>query len=147
MATRDEVYCKFGLAAEAAQLFETELSTVLLAARGLEKGWYTQPDADNARKALNEINAYTLGALLKQLKASMNLDDALKDKFGSALKARNRLSHGFFEQHNFRIQTDRGRDIMIADLEILHDELFQAWQSAAAISHAVVDWAKKLKVE
>jgi hypothetical protein len=37
MASRDDLYCKFGVTAEAAQLFETELGTLLLAARGLRK--------------------------------------------------------------------------------------------------------------
>ena len=38
MATREEVYAKFGLTAEAAQLFETELGTILLAREGEERG-------------------------------------------------------------------------------------------------------------
>ena len=34
MATRDDLYAKFGATAEAAQLFETELGTLLLVASG-----------------------------------------------------------------------------------------------------------------
>ncbi len=40
MATREEVYQKFGVTAEAAQLFETELGTLLLGAQGVNNGWY-----------------------------------------------------------------------------------------------------------
>ncbi|MFN4020896.1 MAG: hypothetical protein ACK4IC_10305 [Erythrobacter sp.] len=55
-----------------------------------------------------------------------------------ALNARNRLSHGFFERHNFRIQTSEGRAKMVADLEQLHAELFTAWQVASSITEAMV---------
>ena len=56
------------------------------------------------------------------------------DRFASALRVRNRLNHGFFERHNFRIQTDEGRDAILADLEDLHDELFNAWQIAGTMT-------------
>ena len=134
MATRDELYGKFGIAAEAAQLFETELSTLLLAARGLEKGWHVAPDPESARKALDDIDASTLGMMLRHLKRATTIDDVITDKFASALKARNRLMHGFYERHNFKIQTDEGRDVMMADLEKLHDELFHAWQLASTMT-------------
>ena len=39
VATRDELYAKFGVTAEAAQLFETELGPLILCVRGLEEGW------------------------------------------------------------------------------------------------------------
>ena len=92
MAIRDELYAKFGITAEAAQLFETELGTLILSLCGLES------------------------------------------RFSSALRARNRLIHGFYERHNFKIQTDAGRDEMIADLEAIHEELFQAWQVAGVLT-------------
>lgn len=38
MADRHELYAKYGIAAEAAQLFETELGTLLLGLRGLDEG-------------------------------------------------------------------------------------------------------------
>ncbi|WP_159587736.1 hypothetical protein [Chelativorans xinjiangense] len=134
MATRDEVYAKFGITAEAAQLFETELGTLLLCARGLRNGWHVTPDGERAQAALNDINRSTLGRLLTTLKKHIDLGDDLEDRFASALQARNRLNHGFFEKHNFRIQTDEGRDAMLADLESLHDELFNAWQIASAMT-------------
>ncbi len=134
MATRDEIYAKFGITAEAAQLFETELGTLLLWAHGLGNGWHVTPDGGRAQAVLNDIDRSTLGQLLITLKKHVGLDDQLEDRFASALKARNRLNHGFFERHNFRIQTDEGRDVMFADLEKLHDELFNAWQVASAMA-------------
>lgn len=134
MATRDELYAKFGITAEAAQLFETELGTLLLCARGLESGWHIVPDGASGRDLLREIDRSTLGGLLTKLKRHVEIDDDLSARFASALAARNRLNHGFYERHNFKIQTDEGRDVMMADLEALHDELFTAWQLAGAIT-------------
>lgn len=145
MATRDEVYCKFGIAAEATQLFETDLNTLLLAAHGLNEGWHVQPNTEAAQKMADTLDAATLGTLLKKLngKSPVQIDDALERRFASALRARNRLTHGFYERHNFRIRTDEGRDKMIADLEKLHAELFQAWQIAHHMMSVIVDQVKK----
>lgn len=136
VATRDELYAKFGATAEAAQLFETELGTLLLGARGLTHGWHVEPDGESALKLLRDIDRSTLGQLLAKLKDCFKCDDAVTAKFASALKARNRLNHGFYERHNFAIQTDGGRDAMVADLEALHQELLEAWQIAGAITSA-----------
>jgi hypothetical protein len=51
--------------------------------------------------------------------------------------------HGFYERHNTRIQTDAGRDKMLEDLELLHAELFQAWQMASAMSKVVIERLKR----
>lgn len=134
MAARDELYAKFGITAEAAQLFETELGTLLLCAWGLESGWHVVPDGASGRDLLHEIDRSTLGGLLTKLKRHVEIDDDLSARFASALAARNRLSHGFYERHNLKIQTDEGRDVMMADLEALHDELFTAWQLAGAMT-------------
>lgn len=130
MATRNELYAKFGITAEAAQLFETELGTLILGLRGLENGWHLVADGERAREALDEIDRSTLGRLLSTLKKHATLETDLETRFASALQARNRLMHGFYERHNFKIQTDAGRDEMIVDLEALHEELFAAWQLA-----------------
>lgn len=137
MATREELYAKFGVTAEAAQLFETELGTLLLAISALENGWHLTPDPVKARKTLDQIEAHTLGRLLGVLREKVAFDEGLGERFASALKSRNRLNHGFYERHNFKIQTDEGRDAMIADLGELHEELFQAWQVASAMTNAL----------
>ena len=63
----------------------------------------------------------------------------LETQLASAIKARNRLIHGFYERHDFRIQSEEGRDLMIADLELLHDELLRAWKIAGAMTTLVLD--------
>lgn len=147
MATRDEVYAKFGITAEAAQLLETELGTLLLCARGLQNGWHVIPDGERAQVALEQIDRSTLGRLLTTLKKHIELSDDLADRFASAFQARNRLNQGFFEKHNFKIQTDEGRDQILADLESLHDELFQAWQIASAMTAIAMQAIKEYTPE
>lgn len=149
MATRDEVYCKFGITAEAAQLFETDLNTLLLAARGLNEGWHVRPNPEAAKKMADHLDAATLGTLLSNLKGNgiVQIDQNSRDRFASALKARNRLVHGFYERHNNRIQTDKGRDKIIADLEAIHTEMFTAWQVAQAMMiFATEQFRKQAKV-
>ena len=68
------------------------------------------------------------------MKKCVGLDDGLTDRFASALQTRNRLFHLFYESHNFKIQTDEGRDAMMADLEAIHVELFDAWQIAGKMT-------------
>lgn len=104
----------------------------MLAVSGVGNGWHVTPDPTKARKALAQIEAHTFGRLLGVLKGKVDLDEHLTERFASALKARNRLNHGFYERHNFKIQTDEGRDAMIAELEELHEELFRfgAWLRA-----------------
>lgn len=134
MATREDVYCKFGLAAEAGQLFETELGTLLLFAKGLKGGWHISPKPDDGLKLLRDIEKQTLGRLLGNVKDVMAFDEGLEVMLAAALKARNRLNHGFFERHHFRIQTDDGRDMMWHELEELHTEMFEAWQVVSAMT-------------
>lgn len=143
MASRDELYAKFGITAEAAQLFETELGTLLLCLQAQREGWHEAPNGTAARAFLDQIDRKTLGRLLADVKSHVRFEDGAEEFFTSALNARNRLTHGFFERQNFRIQTDDGRDKMVADLEELHTELFAAWQVASALSKAVADELRK----
>lgn len=143
MATRDQLYQKFGVAAEAAQLFETELGTLMFGARTIENSWHVTQNSDEAKKALEEISSFTLGRLIKKIQKHITFDDDLEVQLQSALSARNRLFHGFFEKHNFKIQTNEGRDKMIEDLETLHSELFNAWQIAGAMTTAMTSILSK----
>ncbi|QQM28870.1 hypothetical protein JET14_10930 [Martelella lutilitoris] len=145
MATRDELYAKFGITAEAAQLFEVELGSLLLCARAIEQDWSFKADPDKARKLLRDIDRSTLGHLLRSLEKCVVLDDGLADRFASALHTRNRLFHRFYESHNFKIQTDAGRDGMMSDLEAMHVELFNAWQIASSMTATATAFLLRLR--
>lgn len=145
MATRNELYAKFGITAEAAQLFETEIATLLLFASSIENGWHVTPDQVSARRTLDQIEAHTLGRMIGVLKGKVAFDEDLAERLASGLKARNRLNHGFYERHNFKIQTNEGRDVMIADLEELHEELFQVWRTASDLTTIMAELVTKLR--
>ncbi|MEO0410489.1 MAG: hypothetical protein AAF221_01445 [Pseudomonadota bacterium] len=131
MAERHEMYAKYGIAAEAAQLFETELGTLLLCLQALGEGWHLRPDGVASRQFLNTIDRSTLGKLLNNLKRHIEIEGDVDKSFSAALQSRNNLMHGFFERHNFGIQTKEGSKVMIAELDELHDTLFSAWQTAS----------------
>ena len=54
--------------------------------------------------------------------------------FELALRARNRLNHGFFERHNFAIFAEGGREAMIAELEVIHIQIVAAYDIAQPAS-------------
>jgi hypothetical protein len=130
MATREDVYAKFGIAAEAAQLLETALGTVLLGLQASKQGWHLSPKPEEAWAFLDRVEKSTLGSLLHGVRVHATFEGDLPDVFFAALKTRNRLMHGFYERHATNIQTDEGRDEMLADLEEMHTKLFNAWQLA-----------------
>lgn len=146
MASREEVYAKFGLAAEAAQLFETELGTMLLALKGQERGWHLQANPEEAAKFYDELNRRTLGQILAGLRQRIDLDEHGAETFDRALRARNRLNHGFFERHDFAIFAEAGRDAMLDELETLHSQLTEAYKVAQHAATRLVARVQATKV-
>ncbi len=129
MLTLDDVYRKFGETAEAAQLLETELGTMLLIIRAADEGLFTQPDSVRAFDILQAIDRHTLGQLLKGLKSKTRSLDMLEQLLWDALQARNCLLHSFYRKHNFHRNSEEGRKIMIDDLNSLHDILLGAYKA------------------
>ena len=126
MPTLDDIYRKFGEAAEAAQLIETELATLLLSVQGLDEGLLIEPNPARATELLATLNRHTLGQLLKSLNNKTQSLDKLDSLLSKALKERNRLFHSFYRQHNFRRNSNEGRLVMLNDLESVHDALLNA---------------------
>lgn len=138
MPSLDDVYRKFGEASEAAQLLETELGNLLLEIDVDREDLIRNPDSKRARDLVANINSHTLGSLLKQLtgkKSITPLEDVLKD----ALEERNRLTHSFFRQHNFRRNSEQGRAMMLADLEAIRTKLLEAYKALLLLSGIDVD--------
>jgi hypothetical protein len=137
--TLDEVYRKFGETAEAAQLLETELGTMLLTIRASDEGLFGQPNQTLAEEILRTIDRQTLGQLLKNLKGSNQSFDDLEPVLWKALEERNRLSHSFYRQHNFRRNYDEGRGLMLRDLEAIHEALLNAYKAVMLLSGVDLD--------
>lgn len=134
MPTLDDVYRKFGEAAEAAQLIETELGTLLLLARGVDEGLLDKPNPARASDILDTINRHTLGQLIKNLNTTTQSLDRLDSLLTSAREERNRLFHTFYRGHNFRRNSDEGRALMLSDLESIHDALLRAYKAIMLLS-------------
>jgi len=139
MPTLDDVYQKFGFASEAAQLLETELGTLLLMIGAIEKDLVENPDKQEASDLYNKINKKTLGQLLGGIQKSTLSVEHLEELLSKALKERNRLAHSFYRQHNFRRNSDEGRQIMLDDLEGIHEALLEAYKAVLLLSGIDLD--------
>ncbi|MDP3699276.1 MAG: hypothetical protein Q8R72_00055 [Hylemonella sp.] len=134
MPTLDEVYAKFGEAAEAAQLLELELGNSLIFAAVDLHGLAKIRSKSLGRKLIGEIDRKTLGQLLASLRKSAPPPPELEAELAVALSERNRLNHSFYRQHNFRRNSDEGRTIMMADLQVIHERILGAYTSLMIFS-------------
>ena len=142
MHSLDDIYRKFGEASEAAQLLETELGTILLETHAIDSDLLSGERREEAAEILKSINKSTLGQVLKRIgEKTPNLEQAT-ELFARALAERNRLSHSFFRQHNFRRNSGDGRAVMLADLESIHRTLLEAYKVALAVSGIDLDSAQ-----
>jgi hypothetical protein len=140
--TLDDVYRKFGEVSEAAQLIETELGTVLLFLGAVDEGLITptlEVDGKRAADLLGRINRQTLGQLIRSTKRHTEELNQLEPLLSTALEERNRLSHHFYRQHNFRKSSDEGRALMLRDLESIHDTLIEAYKALMLLSGTDLD--------
>ena len=134
MATLDDVYRKYGEVSEAAQLLETQLGNLLLSHKCIEAGLLEGPDPAKATAIYRQITKQTLGRLIQCPDTITDTNVDLDDLLRGALAARNRLTHSFFLQHNFRRNSDDGRDVMLRDLEVTHDILLAAYDAVLLVS-------------
>ena len=139
MLSFDDVYRKYGEVSEAAQLLETELGTILFVSGAMDLNLIKKPDQDAATTLYHSINRKTLGQLLKSVKNTSESVEHLEGLLSNALKERNRLAHSFYRQHNFRRNTEEGRQLMLEDLEQMHDVLLDAYKAVMRLSAIDLD--------
>lgn len=128
LPTLDDVYRKFGEASEAAQLLETELGTLLLWEQAIAED-LRGDDGIRATEIMWGINRQTLGTLIKNAKGKSQPVEGVAALLERALRKRNRLSHSFYRQHNFRRNSGEGRAVMMTDLEAIHDGILEAYKA------------------
>jgi hypothetical protein len=92
-----------------------------------------------AEEILNSINSQTLGQLVKGLGEKLPLTDNLDQLFSIPLSERNGLSHHFYRQHNIPRNSESGREIMLKDLELIHEILLNAYKAALLVSRTDID--------
>jgi hypothetical protein len=139
MPTLDDVYRKFGEAAEAAQQLETELGTMLFAARCIDEGLLENRDGTRSASILDSINRRTLGQLLKSLNEHSKWLDTLDSLLVRARDERNRLTHSFFREHNFRRNSGEGRSLMMQDLEAIYSVVLDAYKAVMLLNESDLD--------
>lgn len=139
MPSLEDVYQKFGFVSEAAQLLETELGTILFRSGAVEQNLFEAQDPDAAYKLYCNINRKTLGQLLKGVKNTSVSVVHLEELLSKALKERNRLSHSFYRQHNFRRNSEDGCKVMLDDLENIHEVLLEAYKAVMLSSGIDLD--------
>jgi hypothetical protein len=102
--------------AEALQLIQTQLGTVLLLVCAASDHLFAnRPDRTRTKSRTQPI-------------------DELETLLQRALTERNRLSHSFYRQHNFRRNSDEGRALMLKDLESIHDTLLNAYKAVLLLT-------------
>ncbi|MDJ0709574.1 MAG: hypothetical protein QNJ14_04240 [Woeseiaceae bacterium] len=134
MPTIEDVYWKFGFVSEAAQLLETELGTLLFRSGAIEAGLFESPDHDKAWELLQLVNRKTLGQLIRSLGSTDYSVDDLEELMTKALRERNRLTHSFYRQHNYRRNSEDGCAVMLEDLESIHETILDAYKAVMKLS-------------
>lgn len=134
MPTLNDVYCKFGFVSEAAQLLELELGSLLFRSGATKENLFDAPNPEAALRLINGINKQTLGMLFRNAKMAVGRLAEVETLLERAVAARNRLSHSFYRQHNFRRNTEEGRSVMLDDLELLHNEILDAYKALMLLS-------------
>jgi hypothetical protein len=100
---------------------------------------FTEPNPELAADLFSTINRHTLGQLIRRINSTAQSLDALESLFSKALEERNRLSHSFYRQHNFRRNSDEGRALMLKDIESIHDTLLRAYKAVMLLSGVDLD--------
>jgi hypothetical protein len=146
LTTLNDVYWKFGFASEAAQLLETELGTALLLAEAVEKNLLAKRDPKTAAEVYQRIDRMTLGQIISALKKwkggalPPGIDfTVIEPLLAAALDARNQLQHSFYRRHNFRRNSEEGRELMLADLESIHEAILDAYKAVLLLSGTDLD--------
>jgi hypothetical protein len=134
MPTLNDVYCKVGFVSEAAQVLEIELGNLLFRSGAAEQNLFDGQNPEAALRLINGINQQTLGRLFHNAKTKVERLAEVEELLERAVAARNRLSQSFYRQHNFRRNTDDGRTVMLDDLELLHNEILNAYKALMSLS-------------
>lgn len=69
----------------------------------------------------------------------MTVDENIETTLAEDLKIRNELIHSFYWKHNFKIESDEGRDVMMEDLENMHITLLNAYQLSQGMAGVMMN--------
>lgn len=135
-----DLYARFGIASEAAQVQEMEAGNLAIAylAVIVDTAKITPAETEVLRAVINDLNRKTVGAMFRLLKEFSTIDQAIRDILDKALERRNYLTHRFFRTHNFAIQSEAGRAAMIEELDQILADLQMGHQMLDAMTNSAL---------
>ena len=130
---------EFGQAAEMAQVMEMAAGNLALAYVSLafDPATITDEERQIFKDVINDVNSRTLGNLLKQISKICSVSEGIESSIKEALKKRNYLIHNFFRTHNFAINSQEGRETMIAELRDIFKALNRANSILSGMTHTL----------
>ena len=140
----NDVYRKFGEVAEAAQLLESRLGDWLLWEIFLRDDLSFDSDQILTPKIFQEVDRLTIGQILKQLKKRSHPLKNFEADLRKALDERNILFHSFYLDHNIRRNSSEGCQIMLEDLEELHEIILDAYIKLLQLSGTDLQYRSQL---
>jgi hypothetical protein len=105
----------FGLAADAAQAFETALATFTIVMRLSDDPGMTSPELRG--NPFKSVEKRTLGHVLHEARRVVSFHELLDKSLQEAVNTRNYLFHHFFPMNSSRMESEEGRAIIVGELQ------------------------------
>jgi hypothetical protein len=141
-----ETYAHFGLAVYLAQVLEHGIVNAMVAARLPLRPSFTVADVD---ALMDKEFENTLGKLIRNLKADVQIPPRLEDLLTTALRKRNWLCHDCWREHAVNFMKWEGRERMMAEFQEAQrlmkeadqalESLVRPMQVASGITQSMVD--------
>lgn len=143
---RRETFARYGVAMYHAQCVEKSLAILITTVLNT-KFLSSKPDQRDAM--FDDALDKAIGKLLKRLKQKIQVPPNLDRNLEEARKKRNWLAHDFFWDRAGELQTSRGREKLIAELDRLSDffskidahltSSYEKWIKKAGIPQDVIE--------
>lgn len=125
-----ETYAHFGLAVYLAQVLEHGIVNAMVVARLPLRQRFTRNDVD---MLMDRQFAHTLGKLIRNLRADINVPPTLEDLLSRALRKRNWLCHTCWREHALNFMKWEGRELMIREFKDAQQLMSEADKALDAV--------------
>lgn len=136
--TEHEVFRDFGYVSFTAQMLESSLVTIILAAEDAGELEIKKPKKRKDLESEIYLSEQTLGKLIQLLKEG-GIDEEVTEMIEDALKARNYLAHHFFVMNSENHQTAEGRGRMLKELQQLRFRIGRSQIAFSQIREQIVE--------
>ncbi len=126
-----DVFTHFGQASMWSQALEAGVGSLLLIYHAVTGVTLTPEELSEKRRRIHDD---TLGVVIREVKKHIEFGDpGIVELLDAALKGRNRLHHGFFNQRVHQLQTASGRRAVVAEIEELRGTFERADECITAL--------------